>query len=175
MTLRELVDISRRNKAAELAAATARLAGSPHPPGAPAGRPPARGGASGGLPRLWSLTAAGGHWRAEVLLDGRLHVVDTSSGPSARLGPWRVVGLASQGLHVERIGASGMPTSHLVLSPPGRGAAASGFRFAGEPASEADTETDDAVRRAAALPMPQPQPQPMPLPIVPAPTGAAVP
>src|SRR6185436_6945303 len=78
VTLRHLVDVARRNKAAELAVATERLAGRPGPSGAPALPAPPRtpGAAPAGGPRLWSLVAAGDRWRAEVLLGGRLHAVD---------------------------------------------------------------------------------------------------
>lgn len=133
VSLRHLVDVARHNKAAELAAATARLAGTPRPPGDPAVPAPstARGAALAELPRLWSLMAAGGRWRAEVLLRGRLHAVDSSSGPETRVGPWRVLGLTSEGLRVERVAASGRPSRHLVLPPPAQGAAAASYRFDG--------------------------------------------
>ena len=129
VTLRQLVDAARLNKAAELAIATTRLAGLPRA-SADAMAPTAfAGDASDGLPRLWSLTAAGDRWRAEVLLEGRVHAVDAAAGPGLRVGPWRVVGLTGAGLDVERIAARGRPPLRLVLSPPARGTAAAGYRF----------------------------------------------
>ncbi|WP_431286868.1 hypothetical protein [Roseateles chitinivorans] len=147
MTLRTLVDIARRNKAAELGEATARLAGTPLPPGASAGRLPARDRSAGAPPRLWSLTAAGGRWRAEVLLDGRVHAVDASSGPAARIGPWRVVGPTPDGLHIEQIAAVGVSPRRLVLPPPGRGASTASYRFGRPrpPSTNAANATGSAV------------------------------
>ncbi|MFX1678666.1 hypothetical protein PV762_05495 [Mitsuaria sp. CC2] len=203
-TLRQLVDIARRNKAAELAATAARLAGTSAPAGVPMTiRAATDGGTHQGsrrLPQLWSLMAAGGRWRAEVLLDGRLHAVDASSGPDARIGPWRIVGLLPEGLRCEQVAAAGAPPLVLVLPPPGRGGSATRYRFdrfrppaadavdppgqgvaarSGPPHAEDDAvdaspEDDAAVRRAALLPIPAPIPAPTSAPM-PAPMPAPLP
>jgi hypothetical protein len=186
LSLRHLVDVARRNKAAELAAATARLAGEPRASGEPAA--PARGIAPAGMPRLWSLMAVGDRWRAEVLLEGRLHAVDASSGPQTRVGPWRVLGLAPEGLRFEQVAAGKHPPRELVLPPPGRGAAAASYRFGSgglpspgrsEPTSveRAGDDDDAAVHRAAALPLPAvPAVPAVPAaPTIPAPPGASSP
>lgn len=129
VTLRQLVDAARLNKAAELAIATTRLAGMPRPPADATAPTALAGDASNGLPRLWSLTASGDRWRAEVLLEGRVHAIDAASGPALRVGPWRVVGLTGAGLDFERVAAQGRPPLRLVLPPPARGTAAAGYRF----------------------------------------------
>ncbi|ANH67203.1 hypothetical protein [Mitsuaria sp. 7] len=160
VTLRHLVEVARRNKAAELAAATARLAGTAHWSADPIVAAPARAQREkpDGGPRLWSLVAAGDRWRAEVLWSGRLHVVDGPTGPQTRIGPWRVLGLATEGLRVEQVATGGHahpPLRQLVLPPPARGVAAASHRFvsAGSPAADGGENSDDAVQRAAALPL----------------------
>ena len=193
MTLRQLVDVARLNKAAELAAATTRLAGAPLPGASPAAAPPLASDAPDGLPRLWSLMAAGDRWRAEVVLDGRVHAIDAGSGPAVRIGAWRAVGLTPEGLSLERSAARGHPPHRLLLPPPERGVAAAGYRFDApegllaspaaerpDPRSLAHDDRGDrgdrgdlgdggsngaAVHRAAALPMPA----------VPAPSSASAP
>ncbi len=149
VSLRHLVDVARHNKAAELAAATARLAGSMRPPGDPAVPATAttRGVALAEVPRLWSLMSAGNRWRAEVLLRGRVHAVDSSSGPETRVGPWRVLGLTPEGLRFERVAAGGRAPRHLVLSPPAQGAAAASYRFDGGRSPVAGNSAQTGVGR----------------------------
>jgi hypothetical protein len=154
MTLRHLVDVAQRNKAAELAAATARLAGGPGPSSDPPVAVPARtpGRAPVDGPRLWSLVAAGDRWRAEVLMAGRLHAVDDSSGPQPRIGPWRVLGLAPEGLRVEQVAAGGharTPLRQLVLPAPARGSSAASYRFASAASPAAGMARSAGLGRSA--------------------------
>jgi len=164
VTMRELVDIAQRHKADEWAAAAARLAGR-----APAenGRPrpwPASAREDAEAPRLWTLQAIGPRWRAEVLHQGRVHRLDAPVPASVRIGGWRVVDLAPEGLVLERASVTPRGPRRLVLAPPCRGTLAQGYGFEASPAREAEPlaqalpsagsehPQQDAVRRAAGLP-----------------------
>lgn len=170
LSLRQLVDAARRAKAAELAQAAARLM--PEPAAGERGAAIAGLSAGAGLdaprdaPRLWMLQSVADRWRAEIVHEGRVRVIDHISAPTARLGPWRVIALREQGLLLSRAGGGPEHARTLLLRPPARGGLASGqgvvpaalspsrpSRLPAHDALSMPTATEeDAVRRASALP-----------------------
>ncbi|OWQ92139.1 hypothetical protein CDN99_07250 [Roseateles aquatilis] len=188
-TLRELIDVARRNKSAELHAAATRLAEAQRTADTPV---PAPSGAASsmlapathttgptaldGPPKLWSLTAVGVRWHAEILYGGRIRSISVADVDRRQVGPWQVVGLTDQGLMLQRpapaSSAAGAPPPprQLLLKPPSRGTALGSFKFEApaSPPSQWSAPTPsalaspshrladaaDAAARAASLPLP---------------------
>jgi hypothetical protein len=160
VTLRQLVEAAQRHKADELATAAAKLAGRAPAQGSRPGAGQAAAREDAEAPRLWTLQGVGPRWRAEVLHRGRVHRIDAPIDAAVRIGAWRVVELAPEGLILEHSSGAARGARRLVLAPPCRGTLAAAYGFetpSGRRESPAQAlsltaEEQDALRQAAGLP-----------------------